>query len=129
MKGNIEKMVIYIFKSIDKKDYSIEEQIVVLSKINKLYQVMFENDDYGHSFEILILINSHLGYLYKQLGNLEKSEQHYNYSKQFSKDIKTINNNYRHTSLLFRNSECKNNKSLVNKIKKLDYKIIKDTSF
>ena len=61
MKNNIEKTVINILKNIDKKDYSIEEQIVVLSKVNKLYQVMYEDDDYGYSFEILILINQHLG--------------------------------------------------------------------
>lgn len=129
MKHNIEKIVISILKNIDRKDYRIEEQIVILSKINELYQVMYENDDYGYSFEILILINNHLGYLYEKLGDLEKAEQHYNYSKQFLEDLKTINNNYRHTSLLFRNLKCKNDKSLANKIKKLDYKIIKDTSY
>jgi len=129
MKHNIERIVINILKKIDDNDYSFEEQIVLFSKINKLYQIMYEDDDYGYSFEILILINKHLSYLYEKIGNLEKAQQHYNYSKQFLKDIKTINNNYRHTSLLFRNSKCKNNKSLVNKIKKLDYKIIKDTSF
>jgi len=128
MKSNIEKMVIYILKNIDKKDYSIEEQILILSKINKLYQVMFENDDYGYSFEILIIINNHLSYLYKQLGNLEKSEQHYNYSKCFLEDFKKVNDNYQHTSLLFKNEKCINSKELINKIKKLDYKIIKDTN-
>lgn len=129
MKHNIERIVINILKIIEDNDYSFKEQIDLLSKINELYQVMYEDDDYGYSFEILILINKHLGYLYKQIGNLEKSEQHYNYSKCFLEDSKKVNNNYRHTSLLFRNSKCKNDKSLVNKIKKLDYKIIKDTSF
>ena len=46
MKNNIDKPVIYILKNIDKKDYSIEEQIVVLSKVNKLYQIMYQKDDY-----------------------------------------------------------------------------------
>ena len=129
MKHNIERIVINILKKIDDNDYSFEEQIDLLSKINELYQVMYEDDDYGYSFEILFLINNHLGYLYEKLGDLEKAEQHYNYSKQFLEDLKTINNNYRHTSLLFRNLKCKNDKSLANKIKKLDYKIIKDTSY
>lgn len=123
MKNNIEKTVINILKNIDKKDYSIEEQIVVLSKVNKLYQVMYEDDDYGYSFEILILINQHLGYLYEKIGNLEKSEQHYNYSKCFLEDFKKVNDNYQHTSLLFKNEKCINSKKLINKIKKLDYKI------
>lgn len=125
MKNNIERIVIYVLKNIDNKDYSIEEQIVLLSKINKLYQVMYEDDDYGYSFEILFLINNHLGYLYEKLGDLEKAEQYYNYSKCFLDDFKNINNNYKHTSLLFKNAKCRNNKALVSKIKKLNYKTIK----
>lgn len=128
MKHSIEKIVINILKKVSNNNYSVKEQIVLFSKINKLYQIMYENDDYGYSFEILILINKHLGYLCEKLGDLEKTERYYNYSKQFLEELKTINNNYKHTSLLFRNLKCKNHKLLINKIKKLDYKIIKDTS-
>lgn len=128
MKNNIERIVIHILKSLDSKEYTIEEQIVLLSKINKLYQVMYENDDYGYSFEILILINNHLGYLYEKIDDLEKAEQYYNYSKIFLEEFKNVNDNYKHTSLLFKNKKCKNSKELVRKIKRIDYKIIKDTN-
>lgn len=74
---------------------------------------MYENDDYGYSLEILILINKHLGYLYEKIGNLEKSEQHYNYSKCFLEDLKKVNHNYQYTSLLFKNEKCINSKKLI----------------
>lgn len=58
MKHSVERIVINILNKIDDNDYSFEEQILLFSKINKLYQIMYEDDDYGYSFEILIIINN-----------------------------------------------------------------------
>lgn len=122
----LEKIVLKIYQSID-KDNSCEEKIEILQKINYLYQIIYENDDYGASYEILSLVNYHISHLYKELNNNEKYEQYYNYYKDFKLEFEKVDKNYKHTSLLLKNKNIGVNRNIIEQIKKYESKIIKNT--
>lgn len=124
MESLLEKITLKIYQSID-KNYSVKEIIELLQKINYLYQIIYENDDYGASFEILALVNHHISYLYKILNNSEKSKQYHNYYKDFKLKLKNVDRNYKHTSLLLRNENIEVNRDTIEQIKEYESKKIK----
>jgi len=126
MESLLEKIILKIYQSID-KDNSCEYKIEILQKINYLYQIIYENDDYGASFEILSLVNYHIAQLYKELNNKEKYEQYYNYYKDFKLEFEKVDKNYKHTSLLLKNKNIEVNRNIIEQIKKYESKIIKNT--
>lgn len=126
MENLLEKIVLRIYQSID-KDNLCKDKIEILQKINYLYQIIYENDDYGASYEILSLVNYHISHLYKELNNNEKYEKYYNYYKDFKLEFEKIDKNYKHTSLLLKNKNTGVNRDIIEQIKNYENKIIKNT--
>jgi len=117
----LEKIILIIYQSLEK--YSDEEKIEILNKINNFYQIAYEDDDYGLSFEILSLINYHIAYLYNKLNNTEKYSKYYSYYEEFKKSLAILDKNYKHTSLLFRNRETTIDNQTIEQIKKYQDKL------
>ena len=123
---DVEKIVFKIFRQLN--SFTDLEKIELLKKVNQLYQVLYENDDYGYSFYILYKVNYYISLLYLKIGENDKSLKYFNFSKKFFEEYKKhCDFQVKHTSLLFKEKNI-NNKKIVKKIDKFD-KIIKDTNF
>jgi len=123
----LEKIVLIIYQSLEK--YSDKEKIEILNKINNFYQIAYEDDDYGISFEILSLINYHIAYLYRKLNDIEKYSKYYSYYEEFRKNLLMQDKNYKHTSLMFRNNKIITSTKIIIQIKKYQDKFINTTTF
>jgi len=119
---DVEKIVFKIFKQLN--NFSDLEKIELLKKVNQLYQVFYENDDYGYSFYILYKVNYYISLLYLRIGNNDKSLKYFSFADNFLEEYKKYcNSKIKHTSLIFRDKYILNKKS-VKKIDKFE-KIIK----
>ena len=119
---DVEKIVFKIFKQLN--NFSDLEKIELLKKVNQLYQVFYENDDYGYSFYILYKVNYYISLLYLRIGDNDKSLKYFNFSNSFFEEYKKYcNSKIKHSSLIFKEKYI-NNKKRVKKIEKFD-KIIK----
>ena len=119
---DVEKIVFKIFKQLN--NFSDLEKIELLKKVNQLYQVFYENDDYGYSFYILYKVNYYISLLYLRIGDNDKSLKYFSFASNFLEEYKKYcNSKIKHSSLIFKEKYI-NNKKRVKKIEKFD-KIIK----
>ena len=119
---DVEKIVFKIFRQLN--SFTDLEKIELLKKVNQLYQVLYENDDYGYSFYILYKVNYYISLLYSKIKDNEKALKYFNFSNNFFEEYKKYcSSKTKHTSLVFKEKYI-NNKKRVKKIEKFD-KIIK----
>ena len=119
---DIEKIVFKIFRQLN--SFTNLEKIELLKKVNQLYQVFYENDDYGYSFYILYKVNYYISLLYLRIGDNDKSLKYFSFANNFLEEYKKYcNSKIKHTSLIFKDKYILNKKS-VKKIDKFE-KIIK----
>ena len=118
----LEKIVLKILNKLN--NFSDLEKIELLKKVNQLYQVFYENDDYGYSFYILYKVNYYISLLYLKIGDNDNSLKYFDFSSNFLEEYKKYcNSKIKHTSLIFKDKYILNKKS-VKKIDKFE-KIIK----
>ena len=118
----LEKIVLKILNKLN--NFSDLEKIELLKKVNQLYQVFYENDDYGYSFYILYKVNYYISLLYLRIGDNDKSLKYFSFANNFLEEYKKYcNSKIKHTSLIFKDKYILNKKS-VKKIDKFE-KIIK----
>lgn len=96
----ISDIVDYLLSNL--KKYNNEEQIFILKKINYIYQVFFEDDDYGNNFSILAKINKQISELYVLLNDNENAKKYDNYYLEFVNKSRKVDKTYKHTSILFK---------------------------
>lgn len=100
MNALITNLVTEILKLSNSKEYTIDDKIAMLNKLNSLYSLIYENEDYGYEAYMLSKINMKIFNLFIEKKEIDKSylylEEAFKYANQF--DNLTV---IKHTSLLF----------------------------
>lgn len=96
----ITDIVTYLLKNVN--NYNCEDQIEILKKINLLYQIFYEDDDYGINYKILSGVNKKIATLYLSIGDLKSYNRYIDYAIEFENSFNLLSENYEHSSILFK---------------------------